>query len=393
MLNGKKNTQRYDFDALQHDLKQKGNGTAQLIVDLNRLDDNIAQIKTLLPTALQPRLVVKSLASIELLQYIMPRLNCNRLMVFHAPHLAQVLAQCPHADILLGKPMPIKAVEQFYQHHQAESSSIQSIQWLIDSAARLLQYLNLAQRIQHQLRITIEIDVGLHRGGVSSDAEFINILTIIREHPAHLKLSGLMGYDAHVTKLPKLIKSVEAAFDQTQHIYRHYQDMIRHQFPQLWSADLCFNGGGSPTLTLHQQTACNDIAFGSVLLKPRDFEHPLLADFHAALWIATPILKVLPFGQLPAMDWLNRLPHLYQAAFVYGGYWQADYVYPHGARPHPLYGRSSNQEMVLIPRSNSVSVDDYVFLRPTQSERIIPLFGALYAYRAGQLSEWTTLSE
>lgn len=50
----------------------------------------------------------------------------------------------------------------------------------------------------------------------------------------------------------------------------------------------------------------------------------------------------------------------------------ADYVYPKGAHPHLLYGRSSNQELVNVSKTTQIDVDDYVFLRPTQSEAIIP---------------------
>lgn len=71
---------------------------------------------------------------------------------------------------------------------------------------RLKQYLQLAQELNLSLNINIEIDVGLHRGGVQTQQQFIVLLKLIQHNAAYLKLSGLMGYDAHVTKLPKIIK-------------------------------------------------------------------------------------------------------------------------------------------------------------------------------------------
>ena len=129
-----------------------------------------------------------------------------------------------------------------------------------------------------------------------------------------------------------------------------------------------------------------------MLLKPSDFDLKTLQNFQPVLWIATPVLKVLPFSQIPGFPMLDRLPHRKQAVFIYGGYWMADYHFPQGATPHALYGRSSNQEMVQIPK-NSVAVDDYVFLRPHQSEAVIPQFSSLFAYQSGHFQQWKTLRE
>lgn len=113
----------------------------------------------------------------------------------------------------------------------------------------------------------------------------------------------------------------------------------------------------------------------------------------AALWIASPVLKVLPYTQLPSMPLLNKLPHSSKALFVYGGYWMADYVYPKGSHPHALYGRSSNQEMVNVPKHTDITVDDFVFLRPTQSETIIPQFAQVYCYENRAFKAWETFRE
>lgn len=71
----------------------------------------------------------------------------------------------------------------------------------------------------------------------------------------------------------------------------------------------------------------------------------------------------------------------------------ANYVYPQGIHPHALYGRSTNQEMVNVPKNTQIDVDDYVFLRPTQSEAIIPQFSKLYCYQHGHFEAWDTFKE
>ncbi|MCH6093023.1 hypothetical protein MMA38_23710, partial [Salmonella enterica] len=82
----------------------------------------------------------------------------QRFMVFHLPQLLPILENFSEADVLLGKPMPVRLVQQFYtQHPQSEHANIQ---WLVDTKARLLQYLEVAKVLAIQLQINIEIDVG-----------------------------------------------------------------------------------------------------------------------------------------------------------------------------------------------------------------------------------------
>lgn len=382
------------FKQLNLDLKKQRIATPQLIIDEAALKQNIQHVQIRLAHAkhLQARLVVKSLASLDLLKLLSEQINTQRFMVFHQPHIISILENFAEADILLGKPMPAQAVHQFFDQHTEWSNA--NIQWLIDSKQRLQQYLEIAQTYSLCLKVNIEIDVGLHRGGVQSAAQMVEILKLIQQYPQYLKLSGLMGYDAHVTKIPAIIKKPELAYQSSQQTYADYQKLIQKQFPTLWRDALCFNGGGSPTFSLHTtESVCNDLSFGSMLLKPSDFDSDFLRALQPAFWIAAPVLKILPFTQLPSMSLLDKLPHKCKALFIYGGYWLADYVYPDQAHTHALYGRSSNQELVNVPKDYDIQVDDFVFLRPTQSEAIIPQFSELKLYRNHAFEAWQTFSE
>ncbi|KYQ83206.1 alanine racemase [Acinetobacter sp. NRRL B-65365] len=382
------------FKQLNLDLKKQGIATPQLIIDEVALKQNIQYVQIRLAHAkhLKARLVVKSLASLDLLKVLSEQINTQRFMVFHQPHIISMLENFAEADILLGKPMPAQAVRQFFEQHAEWSNA--NIQWLIDTKQRLQQYLEIAQLYALCLQVNIEIDVGLHRGGVQSTAQLTEILKLIQQYPQYLKLSGLMGYDAHVSKIPAIIKKPELAYQSSQQTYATYQKLIQNHFLMLWNDELCFNGGGSPTFSFHTtQSVCNDLSFGSMLLKPSDFDSDFLRALQPALWIAAPVLKVLPFTQLPSMSLLDKLPHKCKALFIYGGYWLADYVYPAQSHTHALYGRSSNQELVNVPKDCDIQVDDFVFLRPTQSEAIIPQFSELKLYRNHAFESWQTFSE
>lgn len=382
------------FEQISHDLKTQQFAVPRLILDQALLQKNIQYVQRKLSVAqhLKPRLVVKSLASLNLLKLLSGCFQTERFMVFHLPQLISLVEDFPEADILLGKPMPIHAVISFYKENLQYKNV--NIQWLVDTKTRLNQYLNFAQQEKLRLQINIEIDVGLHRGGVASDDDLADMLSLIQQNPEHLTLSGLMGYDAHVNKLPKIIKKADKAFEESQEIYFKYIEMIRTQYPSLWHEQLCFNGGGSPSFCFHvKHSVCNDLSFGSMLVKPSDFDLDDLAPLQAALWIASPVLKELPYTELPGMPFLNKFPHKNKALFIYGGYWLADYVYPTGSHPHPLYGRSSNQELVNVPKNHPINVDDFVFLRPSQSEAIIPQFSHLWVYQDRHFVKWSTLRE
>ena len=105
------------FAQISHALMQAGAHRPTLVVDKQRLDENLDALLKVIQTGFDYRIVAKSLPSVPLLEYIMQRSGSNRLMSFHLPFLLHVVEHLPHADILLGKPMPVAAARQFYQWH------------------------------------------------------------------------------------------------------------------------------------------------------------------------------------------------------------------------------------------------------------------------------------
>ncbi len=386
------------FELLNEVLRKDGRGIPQLVVDLDRLDQNIATLKAGLTTVSQVRLVVKSLPCWPLLQYLMDQLGTRRLMVFHQPFLLELMELLDEpADILLGKPMPIAAVSNFYETSVDKSHTIH---WLIDTEARLDQYLELARRLGVRMSINLEIDVGLHRGGFRDEQSLSKVLSKIEQHPEQLHWTGFMGYDPQVVKLPSFLGSVTQHFNKANLRYQRFIDFTKGDFASLWHDEMILNGAGSPTFLLHQQGASplNEVAVGSALLKPTTFDIPGLSSFLPACWIATPILKKMRGTRLPGLgllpNWLDLLfPHLRESYFIYGGYWKADYYYPSDLRLNKIFGPTTNQSMLNASGRYPLNVDDYVFLRPWQSEFVLLQFGALLPYREGQLLDhWSILT-
>ena len=395
------------FAALNKELKANGPGRPVIIVDLDRLDGNLSILKSVIRPPLAYRIVVKSLPSIKLVRYIMEKTGTKKLMVFHGPDVG-LLADAfgGDIDILLGKPMPVNAVREFYRGFAGRSgfNPAAQVQWLADTPDRVKQYLALAKEKHISMKISVEIDVGLHRGGVTNNADLDRMLAAIESSGGALAFSGFMGYDVHAGSAPAVFsgkeKAIRAAFDKTMERYRAFYDHARAAHPALFRGALTFNSGGSQTYRLFTGAPpVNDVAVGTGLVKPSDFDTILLKDHKEALFVATPVLKKLPGTTIPfleSMSWLWKAwdPNAQVTYFIYGGEWRASYCSPAGLQASGLYGKSTNQAFVNGSERTGLGVDDYVFLRPTQSEGIMREFGDILLVRGGKIVDrWPVFPE
>lgn len=399
-LNFEKEGEPYSdyFRKLNTSLRGANIGIPVLVLDLDRLNRNIERLRSILNPECNYRVVVKSLPSIDLIDHVMKRMNTNRLMVFHQPFINLISKEFPDSDLLVGKPMPVAAAEMFYQQKEGgQFNPEEQLQWLVDTPQRLVEYLNLAKNLNQKLLVNFELDVGLHRGGVDSENILAEMLQIVQKNRQHLTFSGFMGYDPHVGKIPT--ESALKTFEKSQEIYADFKRFVAKQFPSLWSDNLCFNGAGSPSMLYHkEETECNDLAAGSCLVKPSDFDIDSLSEFEPASYIATPILKISEGTNLPGVELLNGpinwlFKNREKTFFIYGGYWKANYESPSGLKSNGLFGRSTNQDFVNGSDKLGLKVDDNIFLRPTQSERVLLQFSQMIVASGGTIQEvWKPLN-
>ncbi|NVK38991.1 MAG: alanine racemase [Gammaproteobacteria bacterium] len=381
------------FQAMSQALKQNGVAKPSLVVDKTVMANNIQTLTRHLKDRFDYRIVAKSLPSIQMLKWTMAQAKTQKLMVFHQPFLSEVAKYIPSADVLMGKPMPIAAVKTFYEQlgqGNTQFNPSQQLQWLVDSSVRLKQYSMYAQQQKRSLQINIELDVGLHRGGVNSDDELVAMLNMIEQNP-NLSLSGFMGYEPHIGKVPG---DPIAQRDEAMATYSHYISLAEATLNRS-VRDLTLNAAGSPTYQYYNEESAehwpmNELSSGSCLVKPSDFDLPTLTDHKAAAFIASPVLKVLEQTEIPGVSFLGDLMAMWnqnwqKTFFAYGGYWKANPVSPQGLTLNPVYGRSSNQEMYNGSATVQLQQDDFIFLRPTQSESVLLQFGDILVYENGQL--------
>jgi D-serine deaminase-like pyridoxal phosphate-dependent protein len=384
------------FASINKELQRNGIGRPSIILDLDRVDHNIAQVTAQLVPPLNYRIVTKSLPSRELVKYVMQESGSNRLMAFHAPYLEWMIRELPGAEILLGKPLLVDSVAEFYAafdpgEHQQISARIE---WLVDTEVRLNRYLQFALEHSINLKINFEIDVGLHRGGIANNDDLTRLLQIVASNPEHLTFAGFMGYEAHVPFAPSLVISVSDAFAEAMHVYAEFVDHGRKRYPQLFEQELTFNSGGSKTYRMFTaEEPVNDISAGSAIIKPATFSS--LDTHQPALFIAAPVIKKLPGVQLAFlefaagfMEWWN--PNMGLSLYLYGGGWAAELVSPPGvglnelAADPPNQNLLPNQSLYHASRQTPVGIGDFVFFHPQQSDAMSQ-FDEILVLRSGKL--------
>lgn len=371
------------FQQMSRALAEAGLARPTLVIDRARMLANAdAAAATLAPSGLPLRLVVKSLPAFGLLDPLAARLGTNRFMVFNGAMLRQMIEQRPQADLLLGKPLPVGEAAAFIAMGRRAAP-----QWLIDTPQRLTDYIAAASANNAPLRVNLEIDVGLHRGGFRSVEALKAALDIAKAEPL-VEVAGLMGYDPHVPKTP----DPGGAFRRVQAIYGDAVACITSELGVQPSA-LTLNTAGSPTYKLHAAgTVANEVSVGSAFVKPVDFDISTLTHHEPAAFIATPVIKTLDPARLPALEWAQGPmafwdPNSERAFFIYGGHWLARPESPPGLQYSSIFGRSSNQELLTGSRQVELAADDYVFFRPTQSEAVFLQFGPIAIYEEGRIVE------
>lgn len=390
------------FRGLQAALRQAGLFRPTLVVDRQQLAHNLGRLKANLPRNKKYRVVAKSLPSLPLIRDVRQAMQTDRLMVFHQPHLNLVAAEMPDAQMLLGKPMPVGAAQRFFRDYRpGRFDAAHQIEWLVDTPLRLTEYRELAagELAGKRLRVNLELDVGLHRGGFRSAREVAEMVRLIRADPA-LEFSGFMGYEAHASKMPEATGGPRAALAKAMAFYGECVDAAREAFGEGFDPDaLTLNAGGSSTYELYDESApCNELAVGSALVKPTDFDTKTLADHRPASFIATPVLKALDRTEIPGLESMAGVFRAWDANtartfYLYGGYWLADVVSPPGLQRNGIWGHSTNQDMLNGSTDVRLGVGDFVFLRPHQSEFVFLQFGDIAVYDQGQIVDYWPVFE
>lgn len=363
-----------DCERLSPGLKERGFGWPLLLIDEQALDANLEKLLRAL-NGRPLRLVLKSLPCTALIDRALARAGAQRLMVFDVGMLLQAVQRWPQADLLMGKPLPMAAVELFFRDLPSSCAfdPARQLHWLVDHPERAAELAAFAGGKGLTMSVAVELDIGMRRGGAAGPHELAAVLEVIRSSDGRLRLQGFMGYDAHAGKAVPW-RGQQSSVGLANQRYRALLDLARRDFTELLPPGLMINGAGSPTFMFHdQRSPLNDFAVGSVLLKPAEFDLPQLSAYRPALWIAAPVIKRQRGVRIPHLEALSVFSRR-DALFIYGGRWPAQPCWPKGLRASLLYGPSFNQQLLSVPRQSKVGEGEFVFFRPLQSERVMQQF-------------------
>jgi len=377
------------FDALSQALSDAGRFQPSIVIDRDRLDANIALVRAGLYPGRALRLVDKSLPSLPLISRLMQGLGTRLIMTFHLPITRAVLSAFPDVRLLFGKPMPVAGLAHVLNQADAQLrlAFSERVTLLVDSMERLAAYSALAAQLDLPLRFAAEIDIGMHRGGFADPGALSAALATIAADPL-LKCDGVMGYEAHIPKIPGF---AGGAIGERRRVLARYDDFV-----SVLGADqrrIVNIGGSNTALGYDGDCAANEMSMGSGFVLPTDFDGGDLTSLKPAVFIATPALKIVD-AQLPgpslvtsALQAIGKFPR--KGCFIYGGKWMARPVHPQGMVESALWGHSSNQQFMALPENSDLRQDELVFFRPTQSEAALQQFGAIAVYSNGKIvEEW-----
>lgn len=358
-----------------------------LVLDLDRLDRNIAAVKAGMPGGMALRIVDKSLPCLPLIDRVRQAFGTKLAMTFHPQITVSVLNSWPDMEVVYGKPMPVALARQVIAEHR---ELVARITWLIDSPERLAQYGALAEATGLALNFCFEVDIGLHRGGLPNPDALRAALDQLTAYPK-LTSRGIMAYEAHIGHIPGFMGGPEKARAKSISLFRQFVALLGPD-----QRDILNLGGSSTALTYDAYVGANELAIGSAFVKPTDFDVPSLSALSPAIFIAAPVLKVVDV-QLPGLDaksWiaqrLDLLPR--RGCYTYGGKWMAKPAFPEGMKANNTIGYSTNQQFFALPPAAEIAVDDYAFLRPTQSEFVLQQFGSIRTYADGKITgQWPAL--
>jgi D-serine deaminase-like pyridoxal phosphate-dependent protein len=396
------------FEAWNAALRAQTPGRQVALVDLDAIDHNLRRVDAQLGSTVGLRLVAKSLPCVRLLEYMMVAACTNRIMAFSEGMARDLLLRFgSQVDILLGRPQTADAAARTFDaldlSGAGEPNPASRVRWLIDTEARMRAFEALAESRGAPVRVNVEIDVGIRRGGAIDEDELLSMLAVI-DGSSLLEFAGFMGYDGHVPFAPEGIDP-DAEFVAVQQRYQELVDAARDAYPALVGDAPLFNGGGSRTYHLYTdelESPINEVAMGSAFFYPENFSNLVDTELRTATYLASPVLKrvdpaELPFarGLLPAAAASD--PNLEVSFHLDGAGYPADYVHPAGLVENPfnpptpgVVNLLSNQPEWLGSRDLPLEVDDFVFYHPWEGDGVRWL-SLLEVFRGGTwVDQWPT---
>jgi hypothetical protein len=344
-------------------LEKKMSVRNQSVIDIDRLDGNILELKKLLPSNLKIRLRVGSLPNPHLVLYLSHKLNTQKLYVVHPGILFEMLylPQFENFDIWLGRNIPKQVFDsEFWQKDPSIWDRLaKTVSFQVGSKEELGELIRFSHSISKPLKVCLDFDCGKRRGGFRKIKELDHALKMIRASDGAVVLRGVSASDEHLPLTPVIfsrwITSLQAQFAKTQSLILLIKESLRtHGF----GSEVPVLGGCSRTLPLHLGGShLDEFAVGSVFLAPSYVTQVVeYKKLEPALYIASPVMYSEKYFRAPFMGfWMS---FLYQKLFyrnhvptwVAGGPWGGVWAHE-GIKEAPRFLNQRKQARLLPDQS------------------------------------------
>jgi D-serine deaminase-like pyridoxal phosphate-dependent protein len=179
--------------------------TPALILDLPRVERNLREMARRmegLPAALRPHAKIHKSPILGRMQLEAGAIGLTTATIWEA----SAMVDAGLSDVLIANQAvgPIKAAEL------ARLAGLARVIVAVESAVNVDELSEAAARAKSEINVLVEVDVGLHRSGVRSVAEAVELAARVERLPG-LRLEGLLGYEGHCMLEPDRAIRIEKA--------------------------------------------------------------------------------------------------------------------------------------------------------------------------------------
>lgn len=367
-------------------------------LDLDAVDHNIAIVKQ--KTANKNlRIASKSVRSVAMLRYVQKKLpNFIGLMSYSAAESLYLLEQ-GFNDILCAYPQLDTSSIAATLPYTAQGNNMV---WMVDR----LEHCYLLNEIGKQHGVTLEVCVdinvssrfpGIYFGTKRSHITSVKMLKKFYhgvKHLNHVRIVGLMAYDAQIAGLPEVALGKEylapairlLKIQSKRHVVSLRKACVTYLRKQGVELRL-INGGGSGSMDFTcAQKDISEVTVGSA------FYFPALFSYMDTMQTFTPAAGfVLAVTRLPEKDTFTA----HGGGFMASGSVGADKApvvhYPNNLVPLKDEGFGEVQTPLVFQldkktiKPNGLSIADYIWCRHSKAGELGEHFNELIVYRGGQV--------
>jgi len=363
-------------------------------LDLEYFERNIHDVAKRAHSAKTIRVASKSVRCVWALRHILERDPVYQGILAYNAHEAVYLAREGFDDILIGYPA--------YRGGDIEAVCGQvregkTIVLMVDLPEHVEQIERIAKRQDVTVSVCIDVDMstpfpGLHFGVLRSavtDADSVDPVLDAIERSEHVRLDGIMGYEAQVAGLPERSpangwKNLIIPFLKRKSIedFRARRQAVVDRIRERGHSLRVVNGGGTGSVeSTCDETCVTEATVGSGFFSPTQF------DYYAGFKHLPAVAFAIEIVRRPRENVYTCAGGGYVASGPAGPDKLPQPYLPEGARLIGQEGAGEVQTPIVYDGPVALNLGDPVFMRHTKAGEVCERFNTLALIEHGRIVE------